>query len=409
MRWLDERRFSQNPRERAFVQDPYACYRELHHAGGPVYWLEYGLWCLCSFEAVDRALRDRRLARLPASRTPPAWPPHLADFAACERHSLLALEPPTHTRLRRVVNGAFLARATRAMEGGITALCQRAIDDFAPRLQAGETVDLLDLYATPVPVTVIAELLGMPLSMSQQLLSWSHAMVRVYTGQQSHADELEANDAAADFVQCLQQQIAARRRQPADDLLSQMLDSALSEAEIVSLAVLLLNAGHEATVHQIGNATKSLLQGSAMHRSILRDVRTVQDVRRADAVVNEALRHDAPLHLFTRYAQCEIALDDAVTIAAGEQIALLLGAANHDPARFTDPARFDPERTDPGHVSFGVGTHFCVGASLARLELRIALATLLERLPTLALAEEPHYRDNYHFHGLERLPVTLAS
>ena len=421
MRWLASRHFSQSPKDPAFVRDPYACYAQLHRRGGPVYWEDYGLWCLCEHTAVDRTLRDRRFARLPPSGAPPAWPSHLGNFAASERHSLLALEPPEHTRLRKMVNGAFLVRKVQPMAATITRLCHDLIDGFVDALHSGETVDLLARFAAPLPVTVIARLLGMPESESPRLLAWSHAMVRIYTGQQSLAEERAADDAAREFNARLQCLIDDRRAEPGDDLVSQLLglpapaaeaatdetDQAsrppIRDAEIISLAILLLNAGHEATVHQIGNAVHTLLhQPPAMREQL-------HDAAWADRVVEEALRHDAPLHLFTRYAQTDIVLADDVTLAAGDQIALLLGAANRDPARFAEPHRFDPAREDAGHVSFGAGIHFCVGAALARLELRTALATLFERLPNLALARMPVHRDNYHFRGLHSLEVKVTS
>lgn len=416
MRWLAERQFSQSPTDPEFIRNPYACYAELHRRGGPVYWQEYGLWCLAAFPAVDRALRDRRFARLPPSGEQPAWPAHLDDFAATERHSLLALEPPEHTRLRRVVHSAFLARQIRPLTRLIRQLCDTAIDRLATQLESGRQADLIEHFATPVPVTIIAGLLGMPASESHHLLHWSHAMVRVYTGQQTRAEEQAANDAARDFSDRLQRLIETKRRAPGDDLISAMLATRsaatppalhptgsdapeLTDAEIISMAILLLNAGHEATVQQIGNAVLALLRSPAALRERLADDAW------AERVVEEALRYDPSLHLFTRYAQTRISLGDDVTLAAGEQVALLLGAANHDPQRFSEPQRFNPAREDAGQVAFGAGVHFCVGASLARLEMRIALASLFERLPDLVLAAEPLYRDNYHFHGLQQLYV----
>jgi len=250
-------------------------------------------------------------------------------------------------------------------------------------------------------VTVIARLLGVPESECDALLRWSHAMVRVYTLTQTEAEEHAANAASVEFRDLLRDLIKQRRRNPSDDLLSHLVNlkpDPLSDDEIVSTAVLLLNAGHEATVHQIGNAIKTLLSTQWPRN-------WMDDEQQADRIVAESMRFDAPLHLFTRYAQENVELDDGIIVEKGEQIALLLGAANRDPKRFHAADQFNPDRADAANVSFGAGLHFCVGATLAKLEMRIALSTLFKRLPGLSLTEEPVYQDSFHFHGLQALLV----
>ena len=366
--------------------------------GGPIYWKDYGFWCLCEFDAVNNALRDSRLARLPPAGFPaPVHPAHLKDFAQVEQYSLLALEPPKHTRLRKSVNKAFVNRQVMQMQHNISLLANRLIDGF---IDNGET-DLLQSYATPLPVTVIAQLLGVPESECNNLLDWSHAMVRVYTLTQSIDEEHAANRASADFRELLLGLIKHKRKQPTDDLLTHLAapgEDALSDDEIISTAVLLLNAGHEATVHQIGNAIKILLE-----QSWPKD--WVNDSQKTDAIVAEAMRFDAPLHLFTRYAQETIELDTGIQVEKGEQIALLLGAANRDPKRFQSADVFNPDRVNNAHVTLGAGLHFCVGASLAKLELRVALNALFKRLPKLMLCGQPEYQNSFHFHGLKSLQV----
>jgi len=399
------RHFRQDPKEPAFYNDPYALYRELQLLGGPVFWEDYGFWCLTEFSAVNNALRDRRFARLAPAAAPSgtkhtSYASHLDDFAAVEAWSLLALEPPDHTRLRQRVNRAFITRQVERMAADIEQLANAAIDRFATDRQ----VDLLTHYATPIPVTVIARLLGVPDEETDQLLAWSHAMVRVYTLTQTVAEEHAANTAAAEFRDRLLQLIQQRRHNPKDDLLSHLVakhpdNEPLRDEEIVSIAVLLLNAGHEATVHQMGNAVYAILRQQQPAAEWFKTTAL------ADATVSEAMRYDAPLHLFTRYAQEDVELHADIRIAKGEQVALLLGAANRDPSRFTRADTFDPERTDGGHVSLGAGLHFCVGAALAKLELRIALTTLFSRLPSLALEEPVEYQDSFHFHGLRSLQV----
>lgn len=399
--WIDHHRFRQNPRDPAFYQNPYELYARLHERGGPVFWEDYGMWCLTEFKAVDQCLRDKRFARLPPAehdRNP--YPSHLASFAETEEYSLLALEPPQHTRLRKLVNRAFVSRQVEKMADEIEHLAHHCIDRF----EADGKAELLSQYATPIPAIVIARLLGVPESEVDDLLRWSHAMVKVYTLTQSVEEEHEANAAAAEFIVRLQQLIKEKRLRPSGDLLSHMLqlqnhDDGPTDHEIVCVAILLLNAGHEATVHQLGNSIVKLLHDPPGKTDWWKDSSY------AEAIVAECMRHDAPLHLFTRFAQEQVSLSDEVAIDAGAEIALLLGAANHCPHQFADADAFVAGRADANHVSFGAGLHFCVGAPLARLELRIALSVIFQRLPNMRLDGPAMYRDSYHFHGMEAVNV----
>jgi len=399
--WVSDRAFSQSPTDKSFVNDPYSLYQDLHARGGPVFWEDYGFWCLTEFEAVDAALKDRRFARLPPpGMESPGLPAHLVDFQDLEAHSLLQLEPPLHTRLRKRVNRAFVARHIESMADEIEALVNECIDQFIDE----RSTNLLTGLATPVPVRVIAKLLGVPLEHCDDLLRWSHAMVKVYTMTQTREDEITANQAAIEYRACLLGLIHERRKNPQDDLLSHLAanedpENSLTDDEILSVSVLLLNAGHEATVHQFGNMIYGLLRNDLAPRGGFDDVAT------AKQYVDEGLRHDAPLHLFLRYAQTDVALSDDVSLKAGEQVAVLLGAANRDPNRFEQASRFWPERSDGAHVSLGAGIHFCIGAALTGLELRILTDTLFRRIPDLALANTPEYLNQFHFHGLERLDV----
>ena len=397
----------QFPRDDQFVQDPYVLYRQLHETAEPVFWEDYGFWCLSSFAAVNGVLRDRRFARLPpAGHEKRPMPPHLSDFAKAEAYSLLALEPPVHTRIRKLVNRAFVSRQVGQMIGGIEQLANDCIDRFA---DAGH-IELLEHYATPIPVTVITRLLGVPESAGNRLIAWSHAMVRVYTMTQTREEEIRANTAANEFQSFLRDIIATKRQRSGDDLMSYLLalpddEDPLTDDEIISVAILLLNAGHEATVHQLGNAIYTLLNHySDTHRPALLD--RLSNDSQADALVSECLRFSAPLHLFTRFAQENVELQNGTLLKAGDEIGLLLAAANRCPVRFKDSDRFIPDRDDAGHVSLGAGIHFCVGAHLARLELRVALQVLFKRLPNLHLTQLPRYQNAYHFHGLESLQVS---
>jgi unspecific monooxygenase len=390
-----------DPREPAFVQDPYAAYAFLHENAPSFFWEDYGFWCFAGYEDVNRLLRDRRFGR--HNR----WGPpgitderraHLADFDKAEVASLLELEPPAHTRLRALVNRAFVSRQVERLRPRIAALANELID----RVEADGSADMLPALATPVPITVIAEMLGVPVEMGPQLLDWSHRMVEMYTLRADRETQESANSAARDFGDFIRRHAEERRRNPGDDLLSLLIAAReegqkLDEDELVSSTILLLNAGHEATVHQTGNAIRAILaQGGDPRRFFSTPEATA-------ATAEECLRFDAPLHMFTRYAYETIEIADGVTVKPGDQIGLLLGAANRDLASFAEPATFDPARADQKNVSFGAGIHFCIGAPLARIELQESLRVLFDRLPGIRLAEEPRYRDSYHFHGLEQL------
>ena len=372
----------------------------MHARGASHVWSEYGHRCFNAHADVAALLRDARFGRPAdpgASRAPRVG---LERFDAVDALSLLELEPPHHARLRGRVNRSFVSRSIARLAPFIERRAHELIDGFG-----ADGVDLLEAYAAPLPVETIALHLGVPREDAVALLRWSHAMVAMYQFDVGGAVRARAEAATREFEDYLRRHLEARRAAPADDLLSALAvggEDALSDDEIVATAILLLNAGHEATVHQIGNAVRALLlhpQPDGWWR----------DDDAVSRTVEEAMRFDAPLHLFTRHAYRDVEWTDAdgraVPIAAGETVGLLLGAANRDPRRYERPGAFDPARGRPDHVAFGGGIHFCVGAPLARVEMRIALRTLHERLPALRLAGAPRYADTFHFHGLEALPV----
>ena len=392
-----------DPRSPEFYQNPYALYAK--HSGHPLfYWKQYDMWCASSFKLVNALFRDKRFGRrlppgLAPAPTDKSHPKHLAAFRLTEKHSLLNLEAPEHTRLRSLINHAFINRQIETLRPEIEVFARQRINGFRDAGQA----DLLECYAMPIPATFIARMLGVPDSQVQNLLDWSHTMVKVYTLTQSYEEELAANQAAIAFTEFLQSLIDERRKQPQTDLLSHLIKAeidgeSLTDDELISTAILLLNAGHEATVHQTGNAIKCILE-SGFEPSTLFD-----SPKQTRATIAEAMRFDAPLHLFTRYAFEDVSIE-GIDLKAGEEVALLLGAANRDPRRFEDANTFDPFRKDGGHISLGAGIHYCVGAILARLELEISIPLIFQELPELTLAEQPRYKDAFHFHGLERLDV----
>ncbi|MEZ4592583.1 MAG: cytochrome P450 [Chloroflexota bacterium] len=395
-----------NPRDARFYGNPYPVYEELRQRAPIFYWESFGFTCFVNHEDVTALFRDRRFGRQIlhlTTREELGWPPEreeIRPFLDVDRYSLLDLEPPDHTRLRRLIQKAFMARQIEQLRGRVASLTHQLIDEMEPAGQA----NLLEKFATTIPVTLIAELLGVPTANSADLLNWSHAMVAMYELGTTPQQEQKAVQAAQEFVAYIKDYVNFRRQNPQDDLITRLIEAEeegekLTENELITTCILLLNAGHEATVNVIGNGVYALLR----HPEQMQLWRADEGV--SETAVEELLRYDTPLHLFTRWA-----LEDVTYkghhFPFGTKIALLLGAANRDPAAFAQPDKLDLTRRHNPHVSFGGGIHYCIGAPLARLELQTALPILLRRLPNLALDQEPTFKNSYHFHGLESLWVS---
>jgi unspecific monooxygenase len=386
----------QSPTDPAFVQNPYPFY-ETARAHGPFFhWAEYGMTCTGNAAAVNAIFRDRRFGREVPAELAPAVPDHLRPFYAVEAHSMLELEPPRHTRLRGLVLRAFTSRRIAELQPEIAALSNQLIDAFP----AGD-FDLLKHFGQKLPVIIIARLLGVPEEMSDDLLRWSNAMVGMYMAGRTRETEDRAVQATEAFVAFMRGYVERRRADPRDDLITSLIAAEaegqrLTTDELITTCILLLNAGHEATVHTIGNGVKTLLQTG---HSVTANT--------AETTVEEILRFDPALHMFTRWAYEEVEVMGH-TFQRGDQVALLLAAANRDPGVWEDADQFRPLRPVKPNASFGAGLHFCVGAPLARLELITALPILFQRLPGLRLVEPPSYGDVYHFHGLTQVMVRAA-
>lgn len=317
---------------------------------------------------------------------------------------MLGHEPPEHTRLRGLVQKAFMAQQVEQLRPRIESLCTELLDGLA----AKNEFDLIESYATPIPVTVIAELLGVPTEMAPSLLSWSHKMVQMYEMQRTPKMESDAVKASQEFVAYLRGFVSDRRRRPSEDLISQLIaveaeGERLTEDELISNCILLLNAGHEATVNVIGNGLLGLLKFPDQ----LRRWRANTNVSIDKIAVEELMRFDTPLHQFNRWVLEPVEFH-GTKFEVGQEIALLLGAANRDPTVFDSPDNLILDRQPNPHVSLGGGIHYCLGAPLARLEIQIAVPMFIRRFPQLSLAEEPEFRNNYHFHGLESLRVNVS-
>lgn len=388
---------SQSPTDPAFVQNPYPFYDRARALGPVVYWEDYKMACVFGYAAANAILRDRRFGReIPEAKRQPIAP-HTAPFYAIEANSMLELEPPRHTRLRSLVLRGFTSRRIEGLRPEVEALAHQLID----ALPEGE-FDVLGAFAEVLPVVIIARLLGVPEEMKHQLLGWSHAMVAMYQASRTRAIEDAAAKASAEFSAYMRGYIEERRAHPADDLITSLIEAEekgdkLSTDELISTCILLLNAGHEATVHGIGNGVKTILEAGGPKDWLTPEKR--------GATIEEVLRFDPPLHMFTRWAYERIDVMGHV-FEPGDQVGVMLAAAGRDPGPWEAPEVFNPSRVAHPHLAFGVGLHFCVGAPLARLEMTAALPILFERMPSLKLAQPPRYSNKYHFHGLEELRVS---
>lgn len=386
------------PTDPDFVQNPYPFYHAARSLGDFVFWEDYGMPMATTHEAVNRIMKSRKMGREVPKERRKAVRPALAPFYAVEDHSMLELEPPRHTRLRGLVLRAFTRQRIMTMAPEISMMADDLIDGFPDG-----PFDLLDHFARVLPVLVIARLLGVPDAMAPQLLAWSNDMVAMYQSRRTEAIEDQAAVAAGAFADFMRGYVEERRSSPANDLISQLIAAEedgekLSSDELITTCILLLNAGHEATVHSIGNAVRQLAGHSRLNEAM--------QPERIEYAVEECLRFDPPLHMFTRhvYEPVEIL---GTRFDPGDEVGCLLGSACHDDAIWPDGDRFDPFRDIRKNTAFGAGIHFCVGAPLARLELQIALPALFSRCPNLRIVETPKVANLYHFRGLERLMVQV--
>jgi cytochrome P450 len=394
-------------RDPAFVADPYPAFAAAR-TRSPVGWHDgLGTAVALSHRACDLVLRDRRLGRIFAPRRPePDW----ATFNWLHADSILDSEPPKHTRLRRLVAQAFGRGHVERLRPQVAAQAAALLDGCERALADRGWFDALADYAEPLPVLVIADLLGWPAADRGLLRPWSQAIVAMYEVDRTAEQEARARTACAEFAAYVGELADRRRREPADDLVTDLVQARdggdrLDDHELVATVVLLLNAGHEASVNGFGNGLVQLLRAREQLERLRQHVADDGFVAMA---VEEMLRHDSPLHLFERTATEDVRLDlpgGSLRLRAGEKVAALLGAANRDPAVFAEPDRFVVDRSPNPHLAFGAGIHFCLGAPLARLELQTALRALLQRLPGLRLAGQPQRRPSFVLRGYRSVPV----
>ena len=406
---------SLNIRDKDFYNAPYPYYEKLQQQCPMFYWEEHGLWTFVDHQSVSSILRDRRFGRQIEhlkSREElglPAIPSNLKPFFDVDRHSMLGLEPPSHTRLRGLVQKGFMAREIERLRGRIETLCHQLIDKIEDNCGTSN-FDFKEQYATPIPVIVIAEMLGVPETMAPELLRWSHNMIKMYEMQRTPEMEAAAVESSREFVNYLRSLVNDRRKRPQQDLISKLIEvesagDRLSEDELIANCILLLNAGHEATVNVLSNGMVALFN-HPQQLALWRD-HGPGDTPFSKAAVEELLRFDTPLHQFNRWVLEPLEIGGQ-HFKIGQEIALILGAANRDPTVFQNPHLLQLDRHPNPHVSFGGGIHYCLGAPLARLEIQISIPIFLQRLPYAQIKEQPVYTNTYHFHGLESITMSTG-
>lgn len=390
------------PTDPDFLYNPYPTYARLRRASPIFFYEPWSKWIVTRHGDISALLRDRRLGRVLENVRLRNRPEHAA-FDAVQEGSLLELEPPDHTRIRTAVQDAFTPRHVRALEGRIAALCDALTADLATRPE--RRAEILHDFAEPIPVTVIAELLGVPEGERQRLVPWSRAIIGMFEPERTPELEHAANRAAGEFADYVRGLIGAKRRAPQDDLISRMVglhDAAperLSEAEIVANAILFLDAGHEAVVNVVGNTVVALLSRPEVWRALRAQPELL------DTAVEEALRFDTPLQFFERVVREDLVYA-GFSWPRSTRLCLYYASGNRDEEVFSNPDTFDPARTPNPHLSLGLGLHYCIGAPLARLELKHALRALLTALPELQLASEISYHPKNVFRYPTRVTVT---
>ena len=355
-------------------------------------------WLVTRYEDVRSALADPRLAKdWMRHMAPQDWTPDPEDMYL-NRH-MLNMDPPDHTRLRRLVVKAFTPRRVADLRPRILTITSSLLD----ALDARDEVDLIEAFAFPLPVTVICELLGVPVADQDKFQAWSHAVLSSAAGPE------EVREAGFAMYTYFTELVAAKRKTPADDLLSALIAAtdegdSLDEHELIGMMFLLLVAGHETTVNLIASGMLALLTFPG-ELARLRSDRSL-----LPAAVEELLRYANPLNHATERFTLEPVVIGGVEIPAHEWVICVTSSANHDPARFSSPDRLGIGRDTSGHLAFGHGIHYCLGAPLARLEGEIAFGALLDRFPSMSLAVPEtslRWRQSSLIHGLEELPVRL--
>ncbi len=384
-----------------FVADPYPQLAELRKLGKPVWHEETGMFLAARYKDANAVLRNRSLGRIFSPRTPETeW----ETFNYLHADSILDSEPPKHTRLRSLVMKAFNPKRIEELRPNIERITNQLLHRVEDKLESTGTFDLIADYAEPLPVMVIAELLGFPEADEHLLRPWSQAIVKMYETSPTEEQKADARKASNEFAAYVHSLMVERQKNPGVDLISELAiveeqGEKLSAHELIATCVLLLNAGHEASVNGFGNGLVAALGNEEQWGKLTSKIDGM-----TETAVDEFLRFDAPLHLFERTATEEVEIG-GVPIKPGQKIAALLGSANRDEEIFERADELDLSRSPNPHIGFGAGIHFCIGAPLARQEMQISLPALLHRFPRLELAEKPIRRPTFVLRGYEKVMV----
>ncbi len=399
-----------DPREPAFVADPYPQLAQLR-ARAPIHWSPaLKAWVVTRYDDVHTVLLDRQLSADTVTPFYKAQPSETqAKIQSLMRYLgnwMVFKDPPDHTRIRNLVSRVFTSRALERVEPNVVAI----IKDLLCDLESKEQVDLVAAFSNPLPAYVIMDMLGVPRAMLPDMKHWSDEIKLFIGAAQAVPDKYDRARAGVEaMADAFREVIADRRRDPGDDLLSRLIavrdedDGRLTDDELVASSILFLFAGHETTTNLISTASLHLMRHPEQ-REVFLKLRSDDEIARA---IEEFLRFDGPTPSMVRIALREHALAGQ-TVMAGERIYAMIAGANRDPAAFERPEELDVLRVPKRHYAFGYGTHFCLGAPLARLEASLALPALHNRFPTMQLAGEPEWADGLTLRGPVRLPVNLG-
>ena len=385
-----------------FVSDPYPYLTQMRAVGKPFYHEGLGMFIAAKHGDANAVLRNRALGRIFQPKEPQSqW----STFNYLHSDSILDSEPPKHTRLRRLVTAAFNPKKIESLRPDVERLTTELLNQAQAKLESTGKFDLIADFAEPLPVKVIASMLGFPDEDEHLLRPWSQAIVKMYEVSPSEKDKAEAKKASEEFADYVHRLMLERKVNPGTDLISDLAaveedGEKLNTHELIATCVLLLNAGHEASVNGFGNGAVAALERDTQAHLLRTRAREI-----AATAVDEFLRFDAPLHLFERTAT-EVVEIGGVEIQPGQKIAALLGSANRDEEVFEKPTEMDLLRDPNPHIGFGAGIHFCIGAPLARMEMTTSLPALFERFPNLQIAETPKRRPTFVLRGYEAVLVT---
>jgi cytochrome P450 len=385
-----------------FVANPYEQLKALREIGKPVWHEGMQLFLAARHSDANDVFRNKSLGRIFTDKSPEfEW----ETFNWLHSDSILDSEPPKHTRLRSLVAKAFNRNKIEGMRPAVERITQQLLDAIDEKVKSGENFDLIADYAEPLPVKIIADLLGFPESEEHLLRPWSQSIVKMYEVNPSEQYQVEAKKAAGEFAEYVRNLAEHRKTNPGQDLITDLAmveenGEKLNSHELVATCVLLLNAGHEASVNAFGNGMVAALERPDQAELLRKNSRVI-----TDTALEEFMRFDAPLHLFERTATTDTELG-GVKIEKGQKIAALIGSANRDSLVFERADEMDLTRDPNPHIGFGAGIHFCLGAPLARLEMSVSLPALWERHPNMQLAGTPVRRPTFVLRGYESVSIS---